>query len=144
MKFSRSLLTAILATSSPIVRAFTSTSRSAITHTHPAFVSANTNTRSFRTTTSVNMANVMKLSDPAENLMNGVDVFIFDCDGVIWRVRKANLRTGFVCLFVPLHYTVIRYVASRTTFGEASSFKLSLISFFHLLFIPCCCYDMLG
>jgi len=31
------------------------------------------------------MANVMKLSDPQENLLNGTDVFIFDCDGVIWR-----------------------------------------------------------
>eukprot|EP00542_Grammatophora_oceanica_P017721 CAMPEP_0194036536 /NCGR_PEP_ID=MMETSP0009_2-20130614/8898_1 /TAXON_ID=210454 /ORGANISM="Grammatophora oceanica, Strain CCMP 410" /LENGTH=362 /DNA_ID=CAMNT_0038678339 /DNA_START=31 /DNA_END=1119 /DNA_ORIENTATION=- len=30
-------------------------------------------------------ANVLKLSDPAEQLLNNVDVFIFDCDGVIWR-----------------------------------------------------------
>ena len=31
------------------------------------------------------MANVHKLSDPMEEMLNGVDVFIFDCDGVIWR-----------------------------------------------------------
>lgn len=32
------------------------------------------------------MASVLKLSDP-EALLNQVDIFIFDCDGVIWRVR---------------------------------------------------------
>jgi len=31
------------------------------------------------------MANVMKLSDPMPELLDNVDVFIFDCDGVIWR-----------------------------------------------------------
>jgi len=87
MKFSKSLLTTILATSSPLVSAFTSSSRSALARSaRPAFAPAtNSNARSFRSTTSVNMANVMRLSDPAENLLDGVDVFIFDCDGVIWR-----------------------------------------------------------
>jgi hypothetical protein len=32
------------------------------------------------------MANVLKLSDPQSQLLDQVDVFIFDCDGVIWRV----------------------------------------------------------
>ena len=88
MKFSKSLLTTILATSSPLVSAFTSNSRSAIARSaRPAFAPVtNSNARSFRSTTSVNMANVMRLTDPAENLLDGVDVFIFDCDGVIWRV----------------------------------------------------------
>ena len=40
--------------------------------------------RTFSTQT--NMANVMKLSDPKSELLDNVDVFIFDCDGVIWRV----------------------------------------------------------
>lgn len=31
------------------------------------------------------MAKVAKLSDPRPELLDGVDVFIFDCDGVIWR-----------------------------------------------------------
>lgn len=31
-------------------------------------------------------ANVLKLTEPAKDLLPGVDVFIFDCDGVIWRV----------------------------------------------------------
>jgi phosphoglycolate/pyridoxal phosphate phosphatase family enzyme len=31
------------------------------------------------------MAKVPKLSDPQTNLLDQVDVFIFDCDGVIWR-----------------------------------------------------------
>lgn len=31
-------------------------------------------------------ANVLKLTEPSKDLLQGVDVFIFDCDGVIWRV----------------------------------------------------------
>jgi uncharacterized protein YbbC (DUF1343 family) len=34
-------------------------------------------------------ANVMKLTQPARDLLPDVDVFIFDCDGVIWRVSYA-------------------------------------------------------
>ena len=34
-------------------------------------------------------ANVLKLTEPAKDLLPGVDVFIFDCDGVIWRVSAA-------------------------------------------------------
>jgi hypothetical protein len=34
----------------------------------------------------LHMASVLKLSDP-DALLNQVDIFIFDCDGVIWRVR---------------------------------------------------------
>ena len=36
--------------------------------------------------TSLQLANVLKLSNPMEEMLNDVDVFIFDCDGVIWRV----------------------------------------------------------
>jgi hypothetical protein len=35
------------------------------------------------------MANVLKLTDP-DALLNQVDIFIFDCDGVIWRVGDAS------------------------------------------------------
>ena len=31
-------------------------------------------------------ANVPKLTDPSTQLLDKTDVFIFDCDGVIWRV----------------------------------------------------------
>jgi len=48
-------------------------------------------------------ANVLKLSEPAKDLLPGVDVFIFDCDGVIWRV------SNIVCLFVK-EYGIILYV----------------------------------
>jgi hypothetical protein len=34
------------------------------------------------------MANVLKLTEPQTQLLDEVDVFIFDCDGVIWRVRS--------------------------------------------------------
>lgn len=47
-----------------------------------------TYTRAFTSSTaSHHMANVLKLSDPQSELLDEVDVFIFDCDGVIWRVR---------------------------------------------------------
>jgi len=42
--------------------------------------------RAFTSTTSLQMANVLKLSEPQSQLLDQVDVFIFDCDGVIWRV----------------------------------------------------------
>jgi 4-nitrophenyl phosphatase/phosphoglycolate phosphatase len=43
-----------------------------------------TTTRSFGSSVKLN-ANVLKLSDPTSELLDNVDVFIFDCDGVIWR-----------------------------------------------------------
>ena len=46
-----------------------------------------TTTRAFTSSTLLHMANVPKLSDPQSELLDKVDVFIFDCDGVIWRVR---------------------------------------------------------
>ena len=42
--------------------------------------------------TSLQMANVLKLSNPMEEMLNDVDVFIFDCDGVIWRVSRADIE----------------------------------------------------
>jgi 4-nitrophenyl phosphatase/phosphoglycolate phosphatase len=40
--------------------------------------------RALATTTAMR-ANVSKLSEPASQLLDKTDVFIFDCDGVIWR-----------------------------------------------------------
>jgi len=59
--------------------AFTPTSRAAFG------VSKSLQVNKFSTSSSLNMAKVSKLSDPMPELLNGVDVFIFDCDGVIWR-----------------------------------------------------------
>ena len=43
--------------------------------------------RAFTASSSTRLsANVLKLSDPQTQLLDQVDVFIFDCDGVIWRV----------------------------------------------------------
>ena len=39
----------------------------------------------FHTSTTHLHANVLKLSDPPTQLLDQVDIFIFDCDGVIWR-----------------------------------------------------------
>ena len=44
--------------------------------------------------TSLQMANVLKLSNPMEEMLNDVDVFIFDCDGVIWRVSQIESSRG--------------------------------------------------
>lgn len=41
--------------------------------------------RSFTQATKPLSANVLKLSEPQKELLDQVDVFIFDCDGVIWR-----------------------------------------------------------
>ena len=52
-----------------------------------AFVPAVTNTRAFIPHSStMHMAKVNRLIDPQTQLLDHVDVFIFDCDGVIWRV----------------------------------------------------------
>ena len=75
----------------------------------PAAVAASTPPAAARrsyaaTATSLQMANVLRLSNPMEEMLNDVDVFIFDCDGVIWRVSRVEavaielrvLRT-FIC-----------------------------------------------
>lgn len=42
--------------------------------------------RAFVTRSTALQANVLKLSDPTSQILDKTDVFIFDCDGVIWRV----------------------------------------------------------
>lgn len=41
--------------------------------------------RAAYSSSTLNMAKVNRLSDPGKQLLDNVDVFIFDCDGVIWR-----------------------------------------------------------
>jgi len=81
MQFSRAIITSLLTASS--VKGV-----SAFSAGRPAFTNAvrrSTNSRSFQSSSALRMANVPKLTDPIENLLAGTDVFIFDCDGVIWR-----------------------------------------------------------
>ena len=52
---------------------------------------------SFSTTTTALNANVLRLSDPQRELLENVDIFIFDCDGVIWRVSVATASV-YVCV----------------------------------------------
>lgn len=88
MKFSRAFVASTLAASAsafaPSRSAFVPRSSSA------AAVAANNVgrllTREFQSSTSF-QANVLKLSEPQSELLDKVDIFIFDCDGVIWRVR---------------------------------------------------------
>jgi hypothetical protein len=111
MKFSSSVTAAMLASASlvsrtwafGVVRHATTSSPALIRHHHhslmnsaaratsaapvssPSFSRSTSTTAT--TTTTLSMANVLKLSDPQSELLDQVDVFIFDCDGVIWRVR---------------------------------------------------------
>jgi len=87
MIFSRIIVTTLLTASRiRVISAFTPSSIRSST----AFLSERTNadgrpnSRSFRSS-ALSMANVPKLVDPAKNLLAETDVFIFDCDGVIWR-----------------------------------------------------------
>jgi len=82
MKFSRTLFTTIVASASS-ASAFSSRA-AARGVSRPAFISSAASTRTFKTSTAI-QANVGKLTDPQANLLDNVDVFIFDCDGVIWR-----------------------------------------------------------
>jgi len=112
MKFSKTTLTSCLLAASRSASAFTpagttggamrSSSRAAAVA--PAFL-PKIGYRQHRTTTAAATvtalnANVLKLSDPGE-LLDNVDIFIFDCDGVIWRVRwLATAATQVLSLII--------------------------------------------
>ena len=49
-------------------------------------------------------ANVLKLSEPAKDLLPGVDVFIFDCDGVIWRVSRQSYKILYTIILLLYSY----------------------------------------
>ena len=83
MQFSKSLVSIVLA-SATSAAAF-STRAAARGLARPAFVASSPSKHSFHTSTSLSMAKVERLSSPQENLLDKIDVFIFDCDGVIWR-----------------------------------------------------------
>jgi hypothetical protein len=119
MKFSSSVTTALLASASlmsrssafSVVRHASSSVPALATRYHqqqtfPRSVAASSATaatgglaRPFSSsTTTLSMASVLKLSDPQSELLDQVDVFIFDCDGVIWRVcfhRRPSLWCWF-------------------------------------------------
>ena len=93
----------------PTVRAFSPTITRAVSSARVSsstqqlrnnIMSAN---RSSSSSTSLK-ANVLKLSEPAKDLLPGVDVFIFDCDGVIWRV------SNIICLLLLEEAICICYV----------------------------------
>lgn len=77
MRFPRSLLAAALASAT--------TARNSVSAFTPR-VALRPRTRMTSSKTASSLAaNVIKLSDPEKELLDQVDVFIFDCDGVIWR-----------------------------------------------------------
>lgn len=77
MRWTKTAVTTLLAARS--ISAFTTSSHSA------AFLSKYSSLTSSFSTSSLKMANVPRLTEPASQLLDNVDVFIFDCDGVIWR-----------------------------------------------------------
>lgn len=78
MKWSALVLSSLAATAS----AFAPANRAFVTRSAPRF------------NTAIN-ANVLKLSSPVSQILDKTDVFIFDCDGVIWRVSLL----ACVCVF---------------------------------------------
>jgi hypothetical protein len=57
--------------------------------TGAASASATLSRRAFTSASKPLLANVPRLSEPQGQLLDQVDTFIFDCDGVIWRVRES-------------------------------------------------------
>jgi len=105
------LTSPLLATSN--VAAFSNSRRltSAVVGRTMMTTSRKSTTRAFTSSSvQLRMANVSKLSEPQSELLDEVDVFIFDCDGVIWRgdslidgipetldkLRKAGKKMFFV------------------------------------------------
>jgi hypothetical protein len=82
MRFARFASTALAALAASSVQAFTPAVPKLLA------AAARTSSRSsFHSTTALS-ANVRRLTEPSSQLLDAVDIFIFDCDGVIWRVRK--------------------------------------------------------
>jgi len=80
MRWTKAALTTLIAARP--VAAFTFSSRLPATFvSKPSYIRLPYSTSS----SSLQMANVPRLTEPASELVDNVDVFIFDCDGVIWR-----------------------------------------------------------
>ena len=80
MQFSTVILSTMLA-SATSVAAFACRTTATRGLARPAFVSSAASTttrRSFHSSSALQMAKVDKLTNPQENLLDGVDVFIFD------------------------------------------------------------------
>lgn len=77
----RSALTTVLMATS--ARAFSPAASSAVARSTASKYFSSSSSRML-SSTKLN-ANVLKLTEPSKDLLPDVDVFIFDCDGVIWR-----------------------------------------------------------
>ncbi len=82
MKFGRFAISSLLAV--PTASAFTPATRHGVTKHRVSKGFAGIRSATLKSTAL--QANVLKLSDPESQLLDNIDVFIFDCDGVIWRV----------------------------------------------------------
>ena len=65
-----------------------------------------------RSSAAMRMAKVNRLTDPSAQLLDHVDVFIFDCDGVIWRVSvlfffQMNYKRNKAQSSSEIYYTLI-------------------------------------
>jgi len=85
MKFATAAATALFTSFATSATAFVpNAARGLSKSAAPAFVTSSINHSKRSFSTNLNMASVGKLTAP-EKWLEGIDVFIFDCDGVIWR-----------------------------------------------------------
>ena len=86
---------------SPAARCALFSPMSAVSSSSAATTATSRLSRSFVATTALR-ANVLKLTEPSKDLLSSVDVFIFDCDGVIWRVSTYQIvHAHDECIFFP-------------------------------------------
>lgn len=91
MKFATAAATALFTSFATSATAFVpNAARGLSKSAAPAFVTSSINHSKRSFSTNLNMASVGKLTAP-EKWLEGIDVFIFDCDGVIWRVSHHSI-----------------------------------------------------
>jgi hypothetical protein len=87
-----------------------------------------TTPRSTRMAFSSLHANVKKLTDPQTELLDNVDVFIFDCDGVIWRV----------CLSQVVERSLDLFYLDGIVGSDLTMFLFALIMILLVVVLVCC------
>ena len=75
--------------------------------------------RAFTSASKPLLANVPRLSEPQGQLLDQVDTFIFDCDGVIWRVRESNREY--------ITFDMVLSCFSMVSFGENRHSRFDMI-----------------
>lgn len=122
MRYPRWTLSTVLTVSAATARFSSAFSPSTMTRGRPTMRIPSTQHRRTTTTTSVLHANVRRLSDPQRELLDQVDIFIFDCDGVIWRVSCVACWSVCECVVLACCavYDCVATVRAMVAGAEAS------------------------